>query len=589
MVTIMNRKLIGRVAAAFAAGITISCSDRQASEIAGLALNDSTGDEARVASASVTLALSSLEVGQSTQATALLLDYRGRPLAWSVTWSSGNSVVATVSSSGLVTARSTGAAAITATRGSKSGSATLTVIPTTDPQPPPVASVSVSLPVSSLIVGQTIQAAATTRDSSNNVVTGRAIIWSSSNVSVATISVSGLVTALAAGSLVISAASEGQTGSATITVTAAAPPPPPATQPGTVSNLSVSAIASTSVTLSFTQVNDGTGLPARYDVRYAVAPISWGSAASTTNGTCTTPVSGTAIGSQLTCTVLGLSPSTNYNFQLVAFRGTPNSNAVYGGLSNIASASTTAGALPPPPPTGTNEPAGLTAITDRPFNSTTPTYAAGEDGWWDSNNGTLQIIQDATAPRSPNSVARMVFSGGISGGYAPATLERPVSARTIYAASWVKFSSNWQSHASGVNKILHFWIGGGNKLVITAAGYVATGPLTARISLQGIVSGGNNADGGISGTYESSKQFVRGQWHKIEVIAVANTTGANDGTVKLYLDGVLAVQCSGIRFTSASSPTWTLVSWAPVWGGTGGTVTSTMYEYMDHIYLSGKQ
>ena len=126
-----------------------------------------------------------------------------------------------------------------------------------------------------------------------------------------------------------------------------------ATAPGTVSDLSVSAIGTNSVTLSFTQVDDGTGNPAKYDVRYARAPISWGSAPSVTSGTCTTPVVGTGIGSRLTCTVLGLSASTNYNFQLVPYRGTLNMNAVFGGLSNIAAATTTAEAPPAPTAPGT--------------------------------------------------------------------------------------------------------------------------------------------------------------------------------------------------------------------------------------------
>src|SRR5690242_11651385 len=49
------------------------------------------------------------------------------------------------------------------------------------------------------------------------------------------------------------------------------------TAPGTVTDLSVTATSSASVTLSFTEVTDGTGQAAHYDVRYAVAPISWGS------------------------------------------------------------------------------------------------------------------------------------------------------------------------------------------------------------------------------------------------------------------------------------------------------------------------
>ena len=118
--------------------------------------------------------------------------------------------------------------------------------------------------------------------------------------------------------------------------------------PGTVSDLAVGATTEVSVTLSFTQVDDGMGQPAQYDVRYAVAPISWGSAASAVNGTCATPVAGTGVGSTILCTIVALSPSTNYNFQVMAFRGTLNGSAVFGGSSNVVAASTVA--VPPPPP-----------------------------------------------------------------------------------------------------------------------------------------------------------------------------------------------------------------------------------------------
>jgi len=58
------------------------------------------------------------------------------------------------------------------------------------------------------------------------------------------------------------------------------PPPPPAvTDPGTVTDLAVAGATDSVVTLSFTEVNDGTGQPATYDVRFALAPLVWGSAA----------------------------------------------------------------------------------------------------------------------------------------------------------------------------------------------------------------------------------------------------------------------------------------------------------------------
>ena len=90
--------------------------------------------------------------------------------------------------------------------------------------PPPtqatVATVSVSL-TSTLQVSQTAQATATTRDASGNVLSGQTIVWSSSNAAVASVSASGLVTAVAAGSATIVATSGGKTGSAALTVTAA--------------------------------------------------------------------------------------------------------------------------------------------------------------------------------------------------------------------------------------------------------------------------------------------------------------------------------------------------------------------------------
>jgi uncharacterized protein YjdB len=979
MGTIMNRKFLGLMATAFALCSTVSCSgDKSAAGITGVAgtdstgigLNDSTAGEARTPgpSAVTDLQVSGTDTTSVTLSFTQVNDGTGQPAKYDVryavapiSWSSAPSVasgtcktpVAGTAAGSQFTCTVLGLAPATsynfqlvafrgtmnqnAVYGSLSNIAAATTASSTAPGPAPVASVTVTPTSATLAIGATVQLQVSAFDANNNPLTGRVVTSSSANAGIASVNSAGLVTAVSAGTTQITVTSEGKSAVASITVSAP-PPPPAAGSPSAVTNLQASVTGTTSVTLSFTQVDDGTGQPAKYNVRYAVAPISWGAATSTTSGTCSTPVAGTATGAQLSCTVLGLTPATNYNFQLVAFRGTMNQDAVYGALSNIAAATTTSSAPapvasvtvtptsatlaigstvqlqvsafdannnpltgrvvtsssanagiasvnsaglvtavsagttqitvtsegksatatitvataapapvatvtvspasssvetgataqfsavtrdasdntltgrsitwsssntsvatissaglvtavaagsatitassegktgtatltvtaappvpvasvtvtpttaslligatvqlmvtardannnvltgrtvtsqsanagiasvtslgvvkgvsagttqitvtvegksavatvtvtapapapvatvtvspasatlqvgatsqlsatlrdannnvltgrtivwstgnagiasvnasglvtasgagstqiaatsegktgtatitvtaapppPPPPPGGSNEPAGLSLISDRPFNSTTPTYTQGEAGWWDSDNGALAIIQDATAPRSPNNVARMAFNAGIAGGFAPSTLERPVSATTIYVATWIKFSPNWQSHNSGVNKILHLWIGGGNHVVITAAGRSFTGssPLTARISLQGISGGGNNPDG--SGTYESSAQFVRGQWHKIEVVGVANSAGANNGSLKLYIDGVLATQCSGINFGGTS---WTSVTWAPVWGGTGDQIAATQYEYLDHIYLSGK-
>ena len=121
---------------------------------------------------------------------------------------------------------------------------------------------------------------------------------------------------------------------------------------GTVSNLSATAAGANSVTLSFTEVTDGTGQPAKYDVRFSSSGALWGGARSVAQGTCATPLAGTTVGATKTCTVLGLSPSTAYQFQLIGFRGTIGAGAVYGSLSNIAGASTSSATdvMPPAKP-----------------------------------------------------------------------------------------------------------------------------------------------------------------------------------------------------------------------------------------------
>ena len=177
--------------------------------------------------------------------------------------------------------------------------------------------------------------------------------------------------------------------------------------PGDVSDLNVASVASTSATLAFTQVDDGTGSPASYDIRYSVGPMQWGSANSVGTGTCSAPVTGTQIGAQLTCSVLGLTPSTPYNFQVVAFRGTLNTDAVFGTRSNVASASTPSSG--PPPQT-------VSSVSVSP---STPSVSAGSSTTLVATvkdaNGNVMTGQTVTWSSSSTSIATVSGSGVVSG------------------------------------------------------------------------------------------------------------------------------------------------------------------------------
>ncbi|MBA4073082.1 MAG: hypothetical protein C0497_14830, partial [Gemmatimonas sp.] len=95
-----------------------------------------------------------------------------------------------------------------------------------DEPPPPavVASVTISPAAPTLIVGGTTTLVATAYDAGNAPIPGVSFAWSSSAPSIATVSGSGVVSALAAGSSDISAAAPNGV-SATTTVTVEAPPP----------------------------------------------------------------------------------------------------------------------------------------------------------------------------------------------------------------------------------------------------------------------------------------------------------------------------------------------------------------------------
>jgi hypothetical protein len=69
-----------------------------------------------------------------------------------------------------------------------------------------------------IAVGGTRQLSAVTKDSAGNTLTGRVVTWASSNAAVATVSAAGLVRGVTAGSVTITATSEGKSGTAAITV-----------------------------------------------------------------------------------------------------------------------------------------------------------------------------------------------------------------------------------------------------------------------------------------------------------------------------------------------------------------------------------
>ena len=132
-----------------------------------------------------------------------------------VSWRSDATGVASVSGNGVVALRAAGRAVITASAGGYTASCAVTVTAATVA----VQSVTVSSRggVSTLDVGSTLQLSATVLPVD---ATDRTVTWSASPTTVATVSRSGLVTGVEAGTVTVTATAGGRTGSLTLTVRA---------------------------------------------------------------------------------------------------------------------------------------------------------------------------------------------------------------------------------------------------------------------------------------------------------------------------------------------------------------------------------
>ena len=222
-----------------------------------------------VTTVSVTPAVNSIEIGATTSFTADIRDQSGNAMAGQVvSWTSADAAVASVSAtSGIVTGVAAGSAAITATVAGKSGVATVTV--TT----PAVASVAIAALSAPLLLGATAQLAATLKDRNGAVLTSRAIVWTSSATSVATVDNTGKVTGVSVGTATITASSEGISGTVLVVVAG----------PGGVVVPVISSIAPATLVPGSTATITGTGFDALPDrnavtIRGVTATITGASA-----------------------------------------------------------------------------------------------------------------------------------------------------------------------------------------------------------------------------------------------------------------------------------------------------------------------
>ena len=157
-------------------------------------------------------------VGATATTRAALLDAAGDTIrqraATFALETPGDTTIATVSATGVVTGVRVGTVRLIASREQKADTSTVNVTLR------PVSTVTVTPADTTVRVGNTVQLTATLRAANNSVLTGRPITWASADTTIARVSSSGLVTGVAASSqfVAITATSEGRSGTARVIV-----------------------------------------------------------------------------------------------------------------------------------------------------------------------------------------------------------------------------------------------------------------------------------------------------------------------------------------------------------------------------------
>jgi hypothetical protein len=368
--------------------------------------------------------------------------------------------------------------------------------------------------------------------------------------------------------------------------------------PGQVTDLRVHETGETSATLRFTQVDDGSGAAANYQVRFALHPMGWGwgGASQVTEGTCAGEITGTQPGATLTCSVEGLQPGTRYDFQLISYRGLiADGSRVYGDLSNIATGTTDHADSDDGDSGGgsstlsyTNEPSGNSLIAWSPmsemFTWGPSELASGYGSWWQWREGDpdTTLRTDGGAPGGPY-VNRTRYREGLEpgrapvnwGAWEPGSTQSGDEYRTIYFSQTIRLvdtgTGDWESQGVGT-KLGFFGVGrcsGSNAELYLLMQGGTRSDFTIRMMQQGPVSRGMRQN------VHESPVFAVGQWHHMEIEMVLNDIGRSNGVIRWWVDGRLVMEYRDVVYRTSDDPCGFLAwKWNPTWGGTGGSARS---------------
>lgn len=590
-----------------------------------------------------------IDVGESLTLQASASVRRSR----TIRWSSSNTSIVSVSSRGTIAGRAAGTATVTAqgSNGSKStfaikvveATVTTTTTTTTTAATPRVASVDITAPSASMAVGSSMTLYATPRDSAGNWIPGRTATWSmsASAGSAITVSSTGVVTAVAAGSSVVVATIDGVTSgryleatastqAPTVTGLAISPKTGTTLAPGATRQFSTSAtwsdLATRAASVTYTATGGTISSSGFYTAgqlvgtfmviancgcgRADTAAVSVVATAQLTNltispktatvnagatqqfaatanwstgATSLPPIAYSATGGVVTSGGLWTAPSTSGTYKIIV----AHSGGTLRDTATVTVAGTSIGSTPPVTIAGAgpNQPSGYSSIYSNPMGTLPPKNPSMDVFGFQNYFGTsaLSIQNETSVPE----FLRVTFPAGTAGGadYPNAFLAGNAFSSggdksRLYIRLRFRISSNWTDNGNTGTKFFFFNQQQGNNHYVNLT---EGGQLLPAVSMQSAFGFGTPS----GPNHFVAQPLTKGVWHELEILIVANTPGTYNGQLRMWVDGALMQSANDMGyFASGTTPRFENMYFNPTYGGGRNPVPADQYVDIDHWYVS---
>jgi hypothetical protein len=217
--------------------------------------------------------------------------------------------------------------------------------------------------------------------------------------------------------------------------------------------------------------------------------------------------------------------------------------------------------------------------------------------WWRYGIG-QKVKTDATAPNG-QAVIEMVFPAGLQPGWGQDmfggwAVGGPIEYREMYESGWVKIPTpDFETQLACV-KLFGYWGAGerrsGMPPTQLAMEIEGNGQATSVMSSwnmmvvqQDVVS--RRLDQNLN----VSKKFTAGSWHQYEIRMTTNDIGRNNGSLRVWLDGVPILAYTDVVYRDSNNTAGFFGrKWDPIWGCGGGAAKSRNdYLWVNSVYISG--